>query len=86
LGDKTKPAIALAVAGFGKIFVSFVLSFRSHDAIHNGLLLPTGQTTGDRGAGHYNLFGERLAHFNCHKKTHWRHFVNGIMEITFAIV
>jgi hypothetical protein len=49
-------------------------------------MLPTGQTTGDRGACPYDLFGERRVHFYAPKKAHFHRFVNGFMKTIFAIV
>jgi hypothetical protein len=77
-GNK-KPATALAIAGFGKIFSYNCLCFHSHDAKLTGLMLPTGQTAVGR---HHqvDLFGEHCVHFVGDKKPYLRAFVNGIME------
>jgi len=80
-GNK-KPATALAIAGFGKIFSFICLCFHSHDAKLTGLMLPTGQTPIGR-HGHLDLFGERRVHFVADKKPYLPPFVNGIMEEHF---
>jgi hypothetical protein len=81
-GNK-KPATALAIAGFGKIFSYNCLCFHSHDAKLTGLMLPTGQTAVGR-HHHLDLFGERCVHFVGDKKPYLRAFVNGIMEEPLA--
>jgi len=73
---KQKPATALAIAGFEKSLVKFVLHFHSHDASRTRHMLPASQTIADRDL-RLNLFIERRVHFYQAIKLQSGGFVNG---------